>query len=106
MGEQFVDDMIHQVHGDQLAGPLRLLEDEEGQPVDTGLEPLHGPSPPACFTDFAVEAKYDGQRALAIVDGDEVTLLSRNGADITRDLSGDHRGPSHGSPPAKRDPRR
>jgi bifunctional non-homologous end joining protein LigD len=39
--------------------------------------------PPARFTDFAVEAKYDGQRGLAIVDGDQVTLLSRNGADIT-----------------------
>ena len=61
--------------------------------------------PPARFTDFAVEAKYDGQRGVAIVDGDEVTLLSRHGADIT--------GRSRGSPrpcprrlPAKRDPRR
>jgi len=40
--------------------------------------------PPARFTDFAVEAKYDGQRGMAIVDGDNVTLLSRNGADIAR----------------------
>jgi bifunctional non-homologous end joining protein LigD len=40
--------------------------------------------PPAHFAHFAVEAKYDGQPGLAIVDGDEVTLLSRNGADITR----------------------
>jgi bifunctional non-homologous end joining protein LigD len=40
--------------------------------------------PPARYADFAVEAKYDGQRGLAIVDGDAVTLLSRNGADITR----------------------
>jgi bifunctional non-homologous end joining protein LigD len=40
--------------------------------------------PPNRFANFAVEAKYDGQRGLAIVDGDQVTLLSRNGADITR----------------------
>jgi bifunctional non-homologous end joining protein LigD len=40
--------------------------------------------PPARFADFAVEAKYDGQRGLAVVDGGGVTLLSRNGADITR----------------------
>jgi bifunctional non-homologous end joining protein LigD len=40
--------------------------------------------PPARFADFAVEAKYDGQRGLAIVDGGRVKLLSRNGADITR----------------------
>ena len=39
--------------------------------------------PPARYTDFGVEAKYDGQRGLAIVDGGSVTLLSRNGADIT-----------------------
>jgi bifunctional non-homologous end joining protein LigD len=40
--------------------------------------------PPPRYTDFAVEAKYDGQRGIAIVDCDSVTLLSRNGADITR----------------------
>ena len=40
--------------------------------------------PPARFARFAVEAKYDGQRGLAVVDGGSVTLLSRNGADITR----------------------
>jgi len=40
--------------------------------------------PPARFADFAVEAKYDGQRGMAVVDRGEVTLLSRNGADITR----------------------
>jgi bifunctional non-homologous end joining protein LigD len=40
--------------------------------------------PPARFADFAVEPKYDGQRGMAVVDGDVVTLLSRNGADITR----------------------
>lgn len=40
--------------------------------------------PPSRFADFAVEAKFDGQRGIAIVDGDCVTLLSRNGADITR----------------------
>jgi bifunctional non-homologous end joining protein LigD len=39
---------------------------------------------PARYTDFAVEAKYDGQRGPAIVDRGEVTLLSRKGADITR----------------------
>ena len=36
--------------------------------------------PPAPFTDFAVEAKYDGQRGIAVVEGAEVMLLSRNGA--------------------------
>ena len=36
--------------------------------------------PPNRFADFAVEAKYDGQRGLATVDGDQVTLLSRNSA--------------------------
>jgi bifunctional non-homologous end joining protein LigD len=40
--------------------------------------------PPTRFTDFAVEAKYDGQRGLAVVDRGTVTLFSRNGADITR----------------------
>jgi bifunctional non-homologous end joining protein LigD len=40
--------------------------------------------PPARFADFAAEAKDDGQRGLAVVHGDAVTLLSRNGADITR----------------------
>ena len=40
--------------------------------------------PPSRFTDFAVEAKYDGQRGIAIVGRDSVGLLSRNGADITR----------------------
>ncbi|OBA82672.1 hypothetical protein A9W99_11210 [Mycobacterium sp. 1164966.3] len=43
-----------------------------------------GYGPPAHFADFAVEAKYDGQRGLAIVDGEQVALLSRNRADITR----------------------
>jgi bifunctional non-homologous end joining protein LigD len=40
-------------------------------------------TPPTRFTDFAVEAKYDGQRGMAVIEGDSVTLLSRNGADIT-----------------------
>lgn len=40
--------------------------------------------PPLQFADFAVEAKYDGQCGLAVVDGGAVTLFSRNGADITR----------------------
>src|SRR4051812_44972653 len=40
--------------------------------------------PPTRSGDFAVEAKYDGQRGLAVVDDGVVTLLSRNGADITR----------------------
>ncbi|PRC44552.1 hypothetical protein C6A85_99665 [Mycobacterium sp. ITM-2017-0098] len=40
--------------------------------------------PPVRYTDFAIEAKYDGQRGLAIIDSGAVTLLSRNGANITR----------------------
>jgi bifunctional non-homologous end joining protein LigD len=40
--------------------------------------------PPERFADYAVEAKYDGQRGVAVVDRGGVTLLSRNGADITR----------------------
>ena len=44
----------------------------------------HAGRPPARFSDFAVEAKYNGQRGVALVDGDTVTLLSRNCADITR----------------------
>lgn len=40
--------------------------------------------PPSRYTDFAVEAKYDGQRGIAVLDGDSVTLVSRNGANITR----------------------
>jgi bifunctional non-homologous end joining protein LigD len=39
--------------------------------------------PPAQYADFAVEAKYDGQRGMAVVDRGQVMLLSRNGADIT-----------------------
>ncbi|KUI16942.1 hypothetical protein AU193_22435 [Mycobacterium sp. GA-1285] len=40
--------------------------------------------PPSRFTDFAVEAKYDGQRGIAVCDEASVTLQSRNGANITR----------------------
>jgi bifunctional non-homologous end joining protein LigD len=40
--------------------------------------------PPARFDHFAFEAQYDGQRGLAVMDGGEARLLSRNGADITR----------------------
>jgi|1185.fasta_scaffold1495493_1 bifunctional non-homologous end joining protein LigD len=40
--------------------------------------------PPDRFAYFAVESEYDGQRGIAVVDGSEVTLLSRNGAVITR----------------------
>jgi bifunctional non-homologous end joining protein LigD len=40
--------------------------------------------PPERFADFAVEAKFDGQRGLAVVDRGSVTLLSRNGANVTR----------------------
>lgn len=43
-----------------------------------------GGQPPRRFADFAVEAKYDGLRGIAFVDGGEVTLVSRNGAEITR----------------------
>lgn len=39
--------------------------------------------PPARYVDFAIEAKYDGQRGMAIVERGEVTVLSRNGADVT-----------------------
>src|SRR3954471_16053470 len=35
---------------------------------------------------FAVEAKYDGQRGIAIVEAGTVKLLSRNGADITHNF--------------------
>ena len=40
-------------------------------------------SPPHDSAGFAVEAKYDGQRGLAVVSADVVTLWSRNGANIT-----------------------
>jgi bifunctional non-homologous end joining protein LigD len=40
--------------------------------------------PPPKFADFAIEAKYDGQRGIAVLGGGVVTLLSRNGANITR----------------------
>ena len=39
--------------------------------------------PPSRFTDFAVEAKYDGQRGMAVIDDGAVTLFGRNGANIT-----------------------
>lgn len=39
--------------------------------------------PPARFADFAVEAKYDGQRGIPVFDDRGATLLSRNGADVT-----------------------
>lgn len=35
-------------------------------------------------SDFAAEAKYDGQRGMAVVDGGEVTLWSRNRANISQ----------------------
>jgi len=62
--DSFVDDDSRQVTG----GP-----DER---------PTAG-KPPTRFADFAIEAKYDGQRGIAILDGGAVTLLSRNGANIT-----------------------
>lgn len=40
--------------------------------------------PPTRFDGWAVEAKYDGQRGMAVVDGGTVKLWSRNGADVTR----------------------
>ncbi|OBB75303.1 hypothetical protein [Mycobacterium sp. 852014-52144_SCH5372336] len=43
----------------------------------------HG-NPPTPFDGWAVEAKFDGQRGIAVVDGGSVKILSRNGADITR----------------------
>jgi bifunctional non-homologous end joining protein LigD len=39
--------------------------------------------PPSRFADFAVEAKYDGQRGMAVIADGAVTLFSRNGANIT-----------------------
>jgi ATP-dependent DNA ligase len=42
--------------------------------------------PPSRFTNFAVEAKDDRQRGLAICAGGAVTLLSRNGADAESPL--------------------
>jgi bifunctional non-homologous end joining protein LigD len=39
--------------------------------------------PPKRYAQFGIEAKYDGQRGIAIVDRKMVTLLSRNVADIT-----------------------
>lgn len=39
--------------------------------------------PPAQLTGWALELKWDGMRALAIVETDQVRLLSRNGNDIT-----------------------
>ena len=39
-------------------------------------------APPA-GDDFAVEWKFDGQRAQVVVAGGEVIVFSRNGADIT-----------------------
>lgn len=41
-------------------------------------------APPERFAEFAVEVKYDGQRGMAVIDQGSVTLLSRNGANITR----------------------
>lgn len=51
-----------------------------------GIRPMlaTGGPPPIRYGAFAVEAKYDGQRGIAILQGGEVTLLSRNGAVITR----------------------
>lgn len=40
-------------------------------------------TPPSDYAEYAVEAKYDGQRGIAIVRGGSITLLSRNGADVT-----------------------
>ena len=40
-------------------------------------------SPPHYSAGFAVEAKYDGQRGLAVVSGGAVTLWSHSGANIT-----------------------
>lgn len=39
--------------------------------------------PPPAGDDFAIEWKFDGQRAQVVVTGGEVIVFSRNGADIT-----------------------
>ncbi|KMO77119.1 MULTISPECIES: hypothetical protein [Mycolicibacterium] len=44
--------------------------------------------PPRNYADFAIEVKYYRQRGVAIFDGEAVTLLSRNGANITRTARG------------------
>ncbi|MCV7240574.1 non-homologous end-joining DNA ligase [Mycolicibacterium celeriflavum] len=40
--------------------------------------------PPTQFDSWALEAKYDGQRGMAVVDGGTVKLWSRSGAAFTR----------------------
>jgi bifunctional non-homologous end joining protein LigD len=40
--------------------------------------------PPPDSAGFAVEAKCDGQRGLAVISDGKVTLWSRNGANITQ----------------------
>lgn len=39
---------------------------------------------PPAGDDFAVEVKYDGQRGLIVVDGDDVAVFTRNGAEVSR----------------------
>lgn len=41
-------------------------------------------SPPHDDTGWAVEWKFDGQRATVVVDGSDVAVFSRSGADVTR----------------------
>lgn len=39
--------------------------------------------PPPVGDDYAIEWKFDGQRASVLVTGEEVVVFSRNGADVT-----------------------
>jgi ATP-dependent DNA ligase len=61
---------------------IRLTRSYERRVISRMLATLG--RPPARFADFAVEEKYVGQRGMAVVDGSRVTLLSRNGANISR----------------------
>ena len=66
----------------RYARHLQLRDNYERGP--NPADACHTGTPPSRFTDYAVEAKYDGQRGVAVVDGDAVTLLSRNGANNAR----------------------
>ncbi len=52
-------------------------------PVRTPLEPMLARSVPAIPAGMAYEPKWDGFRCLVFRDNDEVSLISRNGRDLT-----------------------
>ena len=99
------DEVMVTFHGERLEGRYVLFrtggknwmihrmdppQDADREPMPTGIEPMlarSGKLPPEDGR-WGYEVKWDGVRAIGYAEGGRVKLVSRNGNDITRALSG------------------